>query len=78
MVRRYSQFLEITYFLVDLFTLNLSFFLGLLITYGRFSKIEDRKFAMLLIALNLIWFLVTTVGNYYKVDRKIGYETRFC
>ncbi|MCB9032138.1 MAG: hypothetical protein H6547_06865, partial [Chitinophagales bacterium] len=75
MVRRYSQFLEITYFLVDLFTLNLSFLLGLLISYGRISKIEDRKFAMLLIALNLIWFMVTTIANYYKVDRRSGYET---
>jgi Undecaprenyl-phosphate glucose phosphotransferase len=75
MVRRYSQFLEITYFVVDILTLNVSFFLGLLITYGRISKIADRKFAMLLVAINIIWFLVTTVANYYKVDRKIGYET---
>ena len=74
MVRRYSQFLEITYFLVDLITLNLSFLLGLLITYGRFSKITDRKFAMLLIALNLIWFMVTTIASYYKIDRRSGYE----
>ncbi len=77
MVRRYSQFLEITYFLVDLFILNLSYFLGLLITFERFSKVTDKKFAMLLVAINFMWFLVTSVGNYYKVDRKIGL-THFC
>ena len=74
MVRRYSQFLEITYFLVDLITLNLSFCWGCSLRTGGFSKITDRKFAMLLIALNLIWFMVTTIANYYKIDRRSGYE----
>jgi putative colanic acid biosynthesis UDP-glucose lipid carrier transferase len=75
MVRRYSQFLEITYFLVDILILNISFFLGMFLTFDRFSKITDRKFAMLLVAINLMWFFVTSVFNYYKVDRKIRYET---
>lgn len=75
MVRRYSQFLELVYFLVDVLLLNCSFFIGLFITYDRFTKIEDRKYAMLLVAVNLIWFLVTSVAAYYKLDRKIGYET---
>jgi putative colanic acid biosysnthesis UDP-glucose lipid carrier transferase len=77
MVRRYSQFLEITYFLVDILILNLSYFIGLFLTFERFSKVTDKKFAMLLVAINFMWFLVTSVGNYYKVDRKIGYETIF-
>ena len=45
------------------------------ITFDRLTKITDRKFAMLLVAINFMWFLVTSVGNYYKIDRKIGFET---
>lgn len=30
---------------------------------------------MLLVAVNLIWFFVTSLANYYKIDRKTGYET---
>ena len=75
MVRRYSQFLELVYFLVDVVLLNIAFFIAIFISYDRFSKVStDRKFAMLLVAVNLIWFLVTTVQNYYKVERRIGYE----
>jgi Undecaprenyl-phosphate glucose phosphotransferase len=75
MVRRYSQFLELVYLLVDILLLNLSFFIGLIITYETgISKIQDKKYAMLLVAVNLIWFLVTSLANYYKIDRKIGYE----
>ncbi|MEZ5015109.1 MAG: undecaprenyl-phosphate glucose phosphotransferase [Chitinophagales bacterium] len=74
MVRRYSQFLELIYLLVDILLLNLSFFVALLISFDRFSKINDRKFAMLLVAVNLIWFFVTTVTNYYKVERRFGFE----
>lgn len=76
MVRRYSQFLELIYFLVDILLLNASFFLGLIITYQTgVSKIADKKYAMLLIAVNLIWFLVTSLANYYKIDRRISYES---
>lgn len=76
MVRRYSQFLELVYFLVDILLLNVSFFIGLIIAYEKgVSKISDKKYAMLLVAVNLIWFLVTSLANYYKLDRKIGYET---
>lgn len=75
MVRRYSQFLELIYFIVDVIFINISFFFALFITYDRFSKIEDKKYAMLLVAVNLIWFLVTSLANYYKIDRKVGYET---
>lgn len=74
MVRRYSQFLELVYFVVDIFLLNVSFFLALIFAYHRFSKITNRKFAMLLIMLNLIWFFVTSIMNYYKVERQLGYE----
>ncbi len=75
MVRRYSQFLELVYFLVDIILLNISFFIAIFISFERFSKISsDRKFAMLLVAINLIWFLVTSVFNYYKVERRSGYE----
>ncbi|MBP9880827.1 MAG: hypothetical protein KBF44_12005, partial [Chitinophagales bacterium] len=62
MVRRYSQFLELVYFLVDILLLNISFLLAMLISFDRISKVtSDRKFAMLLVAVNLIWFLVTSV-----------------
>ncbi|MBK8343142.1 MAG: undecaprenyl-phosphate glucose phosphotransferase [Bacteroidetes bacterium] len=77
MVRRYSQFLELVYFLVDILLLNISFLLAMLISFDRISKVtSDRKFAMLLIAVNLIWFLVTSVFNYYKTERerRTGYE----
>ena len=53
MVRRYSQFLELVYFLVDILLLNISFLLAMLISFDRISKVtSDRKFAMLLIAVN--------------------------
>ena len=77
MVRRYSQFLELVYFLVDILLLNISFLLAMLISFDRISKVtSDRKFAMLLVAVNLIWFLVTSVFNYYKTERerRTGYE----
>lgn len=77
MVRRYSQFLELVYFLVDILLLNASFLLAMLISFDRISKVSsDRKFAMLLVAVNLIWFLVTSVFNYYKTERerRTGYE----
>jgi len=75
MIRRYSQFLELVYFLVDIVLLNVSFMIAVFISFERLSKITtDRKFAMLLVAVNLIWFLVTSVFNYYKVERRSGYE----
>ncbi len=77
MVRRYSQFLELVYFLVDIVLLNISFLIAIFISFDRLSKVSsDRKFAMLLVAVNLIWFLVTSVTNYYKSDkeRRSGYE----
>ncbi len=75
MVRRYSQFLELVYFLVDIVLLNISFMIAVFVSFDRFSKITtDRKFAMLLVAVNLIWFLVTSVFSYYKVERRSGYE----
>ena len=74
MVRRYSQFLELVYFLVDILLLVVSYFLALWITYDRLSKIQDRKFFLLLIAIGFIWFFVTTVANYYKVNRLSKYE----
>lgn len=75
MVRRYSQFLELVYFLVDIFLLASSYFIALFISYDRLSKIQDRKYFMLLIAILLIWFLVTTVANYYKINRVSKYES---
>lgn len=75
MVRRYSQFLELVYFLVDIFLLVVAYFVALLISYDRFSKIQDRKYFLLLIALIFIWFFVTTVANYYKVNRLSKYES---
>ena len=75
MIRRYSQFLELVYFLVDIVLLNVSFMIAVFISFDRVSKITtDRKFAMLLVAVNLIWFLVTSVFNYYKLERRSGYE----
>lgn len=77
MVRRYSQFLELIYFLVDIVLLNISFLIAIFISFDRLSKVSsDRKFAMLLVAVNLIWFLVTSVSNYYKSDkeRRAGFE----
>ncbi|HMX04212.1 MAG TPA: undecaprenyl-phosphate glucose phosphotransferase [Chitinophagales bacterium] len=77
MVRRYSQFLELVYFLVDIVLLNVSFLIAIFINFDRISKVsDDRKFAMLLVAVNLIWFMVTTVTNYYKSEkeRRTGYE----
>lgn len=77
MIRRYSQFLELVYFLVDIVLLNISFLIAIFINFDRISKVsDDRKFAMLLVAVNLIWFMVTTVTNYYKAEkeRRTGYE----
>lgn len=74
MVRRYSQFLELMYFLIDIILLVISYFLALWISYDRFTKIQDKKYFILLIAIGLIWFFVTTITNYYKSNRRSKYE----
>ena len=68
MSRRYSQFLELIYLVGDIILLNVGYLVGLGLT-DRIDKIYADPVINLMVVVNLVWFFLTKITNYYESSR---------
>ncbi len=68
MSRRYSQFLELIYLVGDIILLNTAYIIGLIVI-GRLDRIFANPVINLMVVVNLVWFFLTKVTQYYESNR---------
>jgi len=68
MTRRYSQFLELIYLVGDIILLNIAYFIGLVVI-DRVDRFFANPVINLMVVVNLVWFFLTKVTQYYENNR---------
>jgi putative colanic acid biosynthesis UDP-glucose lipid carrier transferase len=69
--RRYSRYIPIIFFVADLISFNLSFFLAVFTKFGIFFKFDHGYLALQFI-LNLLWFSIFIYSRLYEPKRELN------